>query len=374
MFTIITTVLRHDQRIILLDIPGSIESAQLLHINGHTGRIKSTPALSHPYPSTEPKGQKLALALSAIPPEVLDQQKCLEDLLVSALVACKARLGKEGIPWCLPRVPQDNVEKYDLLDKTMTLSMSHPTSQVPVVLSPTNDGNKFRALSDICHCSIVNPSLSHTMLDVAGKRYVIPARSAFVLSSIESGQHGFSMLAETFDLVIMDPPWTNRSVRRSASYKTHEDQAQDPFVQTLPILNKYLKAEGLVAVWVTNKHAIRAKVVTSLQDLGLRLVTEWTWLKVTDQGEAVTDIRGVWRKPYEALLIFSRVPVNIPQHTIIAVPDVHSRKPSLKHVFAGYLPESYSALEIFARSLTAGWWSWGDQVLKFQDTNEWELR
>ncbi len=28
-------------------------------------------------------------------------------------------------------------------------------------------------------------------------------------------------------------------------------------------------------------------------------------------------------------------------------------------------PSDYQALEIFARNLTAGWWSCGDEVLKF---------
>jgi len=33
--------------------------------------------------------------------------------------------------------------------------------------------------------------------------------------------------------------------------------------------------------------------------------------------------------------------------------------------------DEYAALEIFARHLVAGWTSWGDECLKFQDVRCW---
>lgn len=374
MFTAIS-VPTHHQRVILLDIPGSIEDAQSLRINSHACRIKSTPPISQPYPSTEPKGHKLLLALNAIPAAQLHQQQCLESELVSALQACKARLGDTGehaISWCLPRVLPSAPEEYDTSETAINTRLQHPFRHVPIVLSPLLDANRFGSVSAICHCAVTNPSSSQTILEIRKCQYMIPAKAVFVLSSIQDGLWALQMAAQTFDLILMDPPWSNRSVRRSAAYRTHQDQHDDPFMQTLPILEKHLKADGIVAVWVTNKHAVRTQVVDSLRDLGLGLVTAWTWLKVTDQGEPVSDIQGVWRKPFETLLIFSRAAKVMQQHTVIAVPDVHSRKPSLKRLFAPYLPASYAALELFARSLTAGWWSTGDQVLKFQDVREWD--
>jgi N6-adenosine-specific RNA methylase IME4 len=56
---------------------------------------------------------------------------------------------------------------------------------------------------------------------------------------------------------------------------------------------------------------------------------------------------------------------------IVSVPDVHSRKPNLRGLFEGLLPERYEALEVFARNLTAGWWAWGDEVLLFQRRECW---
>ncbi len=57
--------------------------------------------------------------------------------------------------------------------------------------------------------------------------------------------------------------------------------------------------------------------------------------------------------------------------SLSAVPDVHSRKPNLRQLFDEILPPGYAALEVFARNLTAGWWSWGDDVLHFQHTSHW---
>jgi N6-adenosine-specific RNA methylase IME4 len=363
----------HNQRVILLDIPGSIEDAQSLRINGHACRIKSTLPLSQPFPSNEPKGQKLLQALNAVPAEQLHEQRHLESELVCALQACKARFGNHDIPWCLPRVLQPAWEEYDSSGIANDTRLDHRFLHIPIVLSPLHDANRFGSLAEIRHCVVMSPSCSQTILDAGKCQYFIPARAVFVLSTIQDGLCAIHMAAQTFDLILMDPPWSNRSVRRSSAYKTHEDQGDDPFIQALPILEKHLKGDGIVGVWVTNKHAVRTQVVDALHVLGLRLVTAWTWLKVTDQGEPVSDIHGVWRKPYETLLVFSRAAVVIPRHILIAVPDVHSRKPSLKRLLAQYLPASYTALELFARSLTAGWWSLGDQALRFQDTREWEL-
>jgi N6-adenosine-specific RNA methylase IME4 len=84
-----------------------------------------------------------------------------------------------------------------------------------------------------------------------------------------------------------------------------------------------------------------------------------------------------WRKPWEKLIIAKRAgaatPPGLKSKTIIAVPDLHSRKPSVQRLFAECLPPQYLGLEVFARNLTAGWWSWGDDVLKFQQNVHWTL-
>lgn len=65
------------------------------------------------------------------------------------------------------------------------------------------------------------------------------------------------------------------------------------------------------------------------------------------------------------------------RRVIAAVPDLHSRKPNLKSILenvffteTGQL-QSYSALEVFARNLTAGWWAAGNEVLRFNERECW---
>ncbi|DBA70153.1 TPA: hypothetical protein ACH3X2_012205 [Trebouxia sp. C0005] len=51
---------------------------------------------------------------------------------------------------------------------------------------------------------------------------------------------------------------------------------------------------------------------------------------------------------------------------MVTVPGQHSRKPQLAHLLRPCLPAKPKCLEMFARELTSGWTSWGNQVLQFQ--------
>ena len=62
------------------------------------------------------------------------------------------------------------------------------------------------------------------------------------------------------------------------------------------------------------------------------------------------------------------------RRVIASVPDFHSRKPCLKELIEPLMAEraDYRALEVFARNLVAGWWSWGDECTKFNEESFWE--
>jgi N6-adenosine-specific RNA methylase IME4 len=195
---------------------------------------------------------------------------------------------------------------------------------------------------------------------------------------------------------VLDPPWPNRSARRKRkraraggdgdAYRPAADLAAIRSLLSQIPLAALLAPGGLVAVWVTNA----ARLVDLLTDprggggvfaeWDVELVGEWTWLKVTSDGEPVVGLDSRWRRPWERLLIArkrgggdgargSSGPLE--GKVIISVPDVHSRKPNLRPLFEDLLPERYEALEVFARNLTAGWWAWGDQVLLFQQKEFW---
>jgi N6-adenosine-specific RNA methylase IME4 len=176
-----------------------------------------------------------------------------------------------------------------------------------------------------------------------------------------------------FDLILLDPPWENRSAKRHAAYETHSVQN---LVEEMDLAN-YLQPGGLVGIWVTNKSAHHELVLGSggiFQSLNVSLIEEWIWIKTTSNGEPVTQLDGIWRKPYEVLLL-GRAPESrlqivqpaekVSRRVIAGVPDFHSRKPCLKTLIEPFLPKEYQALEVFARYLVQGWTSWGNEVLKY---------
>lgn len=136
--------------------------------------------------------------------------------------------------------------------------------------------------------------------------------------------------------------------------------------------------------WITNKTAVREQALNLLTGWNTVLVEEWTWLKTTNNGEPVVVLDGVWRKPFETVLVGQR-PLSQDQSTettheglkkrvIAAVPDHHSRKPNLKDHIEKLLmspTKEYRSLEIFARNLGKGVFAWGDEALKFNDEQAW---
>lgn len=124
-------------------------------------------------------------------------------------------------------------------------------------------------------------------------------------------------------------------------------------------------------------------------------------MKITSAGEPVSPVDALWRKPYEVLVIgcFPGFPLDsggslrsfssalddddpalnnvnkdgIKRRVLAAVPDVHSRKPNLRELFERvfFVDCQYSAMEVFARYLTAGWWACGDEVVRFNEDVWW---
>ena len=356
--------------VVVLDLPRSIECAQSSPL-----QLRSATPPAEPYQSTEPKGRKLTEVLTGIDLAHWKQQREVGYAIGNALRQVKASLGLTNLPWHHPRFlksPSSSTEEADLnrgLDEITSpdhLQISPP----PIVLSSTESQNAFQGISDLQDAVVCNPGL-RTCIEVGGNLYHIPPKSTFILSTIVRGQQAFNEIAGHFDIILMDPPWSNRSVRRTQHYSTDESQPQSVFLSTLPILRDHLTARGIIAIWITNRQAVEDLVLSTMDTLGLHLQQEWVWAKITSQGEPVTDLDGVWRKPYEKVLLFGHVEQAPSRRIILAVPDLHSRKPSLKCMFDELLPEGYQALELFARSLTARWWSWGDQVLHFQNASEW---
>lgn len=369
-----------DSKAILLDLPSSVEDAQDARL-----QLLSTAALEAPYSSTEPKGNKRAQILQSLPRAVVDYNHELHLGVSGALARVKAHIDGTATAWCRPRWVSDPSNSLtDRHSEPGALEWDETygfAEQAPVVLSTLRQGNHFESLDALRSIAVLNPGESTSVVTSAPQTaaYSIPPKSCFILATISAGFAAFETAISvvdvvSFDLIVLDPPWANRSVRRGKTYSTTERQASDPFIDALRVL-RYLGANGTVAIWITNKPAIREQVISSLHDYELDLAEEWIWTKITMHGQTLTPIDGLWRSPYETLLLFQHTKVkSVKRRFMFAVPDIHSRKPSLKRLSEKLLPlnSDYHALELFARSLTAGWWSWGDDVLKFQHGKNWK--
>lgn len=339
-----------DRSVILVDVPRSIEEAQVLWSEGDpemrsTRRLVSSKPLDAPFKTPEPKDGTGGLADS------------VSDLMSAAAATNALKILREAYrgQWCLPRVT-DSVGQGD--EKSLKRKRDGSSREA----TPDNGGSPTAGRKDL-----------------AEEVPFIPEKSFNLQGTISSERDRFLREAPQFDLIVLDPPWPNRSARRKKRNYTVAHSLGDirRTLSLIPIA-AHLAPDGLVAVWVTNNVSVTELLTGAnglLAEWGLEEVDEWTWLKVTTTGEPIVDLNSAWRKPWERILIArrrgSQIKLPCRGRVIVSVPDLHSRKANLRGLFDDVLPHGYQGLEVFARNLTAGWWSWGDEVLKFQQPEHW---
>lgn len=435
-----------EHTVTLLDIPCSVELAQQFE-HGAERKLWSSPPLEQPYPSLEPKSEKALAALKSQKaiealkyPDTDINDLILHRVLTLALEEAGEVIGKNGEgpqAWCLPRscydekqssLHDERSEKRHHINhdtrKTNEVTSSPPrSSSVPSY----QHGNSQAGVIDSLPLSPF-PFFKNTMgrtvtISLPGSNIpaIVPVNSTNIQGEIISTLPIFIQKAPQFPLIILDPPWPNRSARRAGHYNISYGLSEiGNLLSGIPIRNK-LEKNGLVGVWITNKDIFRDLLLGKdgergvFGKWGIELVEEWAWLKVTTNGEPMSPIDGTWRKPFETLLVGRKIPreeINtdlcevgskteldeasdetkgeeeigksgeqpsvqptpVKRRVIIAVPDMHSRKPNLMTLFAPLLPSSPvppQCLEVFARNLTANSWAWGDEVLKFQQLEHW---
>ena len=215
------------------------------------------------------------------------------------------------------------------------------------------------------------------MLNVTGNVYLIPKQCKFLCSDItmlnplvlECQKYG------KYSCIVLDPLWENKSVKRSKKYSTLSFDE----IASLPI-NEFCVDGCMMIVWVTNKQKLLKWVKEDLfKKWNVTYITEWHWVKVTTSIEPVFPWESLHKKPYETLVLgyynnfanetdFS----SLQDLVICSMPSaVHSHKPSLSNVIENcvkqYYQEPFRCLELFARNLTPGWTSWGNEVLMMQN-------
>ncbi|XP_068252432.1 N(6)-adenine-specific methyltransferase METTL4 [Nyctibius grandis] len=235
---------------------------------------------------------------------------------------------------------------------------------------------------DLLSCVTENSSNCAKTVVLMGQKYLVPPKSSFLLSDISRLQPLLNY-KKKYDVIVIDPPWENKSVKRSNRYSYLSSWQ----IKQIPV--PALAAPNcLVVMWVTNRQKHLRFVKDELYPhWSVKTLAEWHWVKITRAGEFVLPLDSLHKKPYE-VLVLGRVQgdlkeafrksedvLPVPEHKlIVSIPcSLHSHKPPLTAVLAEFIKPDVECLELFARNLQPGWTSWGNEVLKFQHVDYFTL-
>ncbi|XP_066536913.1 N(6)-adenine-specific methyltransferase METTL4 isoform X2 [Hoplias malabaricus] len=205
------------------------------------------------------------------------------------------------------------------LTKVLRINLTKPTPVHECQLSSLCDMAKQLLSAENCDAAPVQSVQGHADLDshldlfshltenaddfarvvtLMGEKYFLPPRSRFLLSDITCLEP-LVKSGEKFDLIVIDPPWENKSVKRSNRYSFLPPTR----LKQLPV--PVVSAAGCVVVtWVTNRpRHLRFVREELFPHWGVKLLAEWLWVKVTRTGEFVFPLDSPHKKPYEVLLL-----------------------------------------------------------------------
>ncbi|CAI5720673.1 unnamed protein product [Hyaloperonospora brassicae] len=208
---------------------------------------------------------------------------------------------------------------------------------------------------------------------VDGVQVLVPAGSSFAQRDVR--ELGCIELLERYKLVVLDPPWHNKSVARGKRYHTF-DHTELVRVDVPRLADS---VECILAIWVTN----RPRYMTYLREQalpswGFTFHACWYWLKLGTNGELVVPLDSTHRLPVETLVVayrgqdveheqLLRKRLGTQTRIVLSIPLRHSWKPPPESFFDNdMVAESDKKVELFARELRSNWTSVGNEVLKFQ--------
>ncbi|KAH7567307.1 hypothetical protein JRO89_XS07G0047800 [Xanthoceras sorbifolium] len=249
----------------------------------------------------------------------------------------------------------------------------------------------YQQSSAIDHCSeqsvlplfnslVANETNDDVEADVLNRKYILPRGGCFYMSDL--GQiHSLIPVESDYgvNLIVIDPPWENGSAHQKSMYPTLPNR----YFLSLPIRQLTHTDGALVALWITNREKLHNFVEKELFPAwGVKYAATFYWLKVKADGSLISELDLFHHRPYECLLLgyCSREVSNLENRStprpvkddqiVISIPGDYSRKPPVGALLLEHAPGPKPArcIELFAREMTAGWISWGNEPLHFQES------
>uniref|UniRef100_A0A1I8BNX1 MT-A70 family protein n=1 Tax=Meloidogyne hapla TaxID=6305 RepID=A0A1I8BNX1_MELHA len=183
----------------------------------------------------------------------------------------------------------------------------------------------------------------------------------------------------SFDFIIIDPPWQNRTVKRQKTYKILSNNPQS-FNSNLLIFNipipSILTQNGLLCLWITNSEKIFKIALNLIKNWKLKLIAKWHWLKICKSGDPICEFNPSHKVPFETIL-FACKPESVENFKLIkddfcliSIPNAYpSRKPPISILLEKlkYIKNLQNGLELFGRYLLPNFTTIGYEVIKFQN-------
>ncbi|XAR61798.1 mRNA (2'-O-methyladenosine-N(6)-)-methyltransferase [Bertholletia excelsa] len=282
----------------------------------------------------------------------------------------------------LPRAGQSFVELGSVWQAPFyEIILNFPQSR-----EPTEDGDSpdvktsEQRVFSIFNNLVSNETNEEVEAEFLNIKFIIPRKSCFYMSNL--GQIHSLIPADSdfgFNLILVDPPWENSSAHQKRKYQTLPNR----YFLSLPIKRLTHTGGALLALWVTNREKLRDFVENELFPMwGVKYMATFFWLKVNADGSLISELDLFHHRPYECLLVghcqgeadgceylvnFKTIPDN---QVFISVPGDYSRKPPVGELLLEYVPGFKPArcIELFAREMIAGWTSWGNEPLHFQES------
>ncbi|XP_058820178.1 N(6)-adenine-specific methyltransferase METTL4 [Topomyia yanbarensis] len=288
----------------------------------------------------------------------------------------KKRKKAENVDETTAKVQRNHARFLQIMERFEVTNDTQNSKALELV----NDFNKQDCYEPNTTFKGANPSNFAVICKFFNQSYLIPPHCRFFNSDISNLENLLDH-NERFDLIVLDPPWWNKYIRRTKAVngKIGYNMLDNESIENIPLEN-YIHNDSIVIIWCTNApthmNAIKGKF---LKKWKLRLLCKWFWVKITTNGEPVCSFKESNKKqPYEQIFVATsenNAKWNLPpERFIYSVPSAfHSNKPPLIDLFSDLLPEHPKCLEIFARNTYPNFTSIGSEVLKLQNAKLFEI-